>query len=76
MASINKVAFDIDNLTIHSAVNIPMQQSLYSLPNLSLDSLNRLTCRYEQLQFVVIGEILFVGARMFNFINNRIRSIK
>jgi hypothetical protein len=24
----------------------------------------------------VIGEILFVGARMFNFINNRIRSIK
>ncbi len=35
-----------------------------------------LTCRYEQLQLVMINEILVVGVRMFNVINNRLRSIK
>jgi len=44
MASIGKVAFNIDDLTIHSTLNILVQQSLSSLPNLSSDSLNRLTC--------------------------------
>jgi hypothetical protein len=47
MASIGKVAFNIDGLTIHSTLNIPIQQSLSSLPNLSSNSLNRLTCRCE-----------------------------
>jgi hypothetical protein len=61
MASIGKIAFNIDNLTMHSTLNILVQQSLSSLPNLSLYSLNRLTCQYEQLQLVVINEISFVG---------------
>ncbi len=56
MASIGKVAFNIDGLTIHSTLNIHVQQSLSNLPNLSLDSLNRLICRYEQLQLIVIEE--------------------
>jgi hypothetical protein len=47
MASIGKVAFNIDSSTIHSTLNILVQQPLSSLPNLSLDSLNRLTCQYE-----------------------------
>ncbi len=76
MASIGKVVFNIDSLTIHSTLNILVQQSLSSLPNLSSNSLNRFTCRYEQLQLVVINEISFVGARMFNVIDNRLRSIK
>jgi hypothetical protein len=76
MASIGKVAFNIDSLTIHSTLNIFVQQSLSSLPNLSLDSLNRLTCQYEQLQLVVINEISFVDVIMFNDIGNRLRSIK
>jgi hypothetical protein len=61
---------------MHSTLNIPVQQSLSSLPNLSLDSLNRLTCQYEQLQLVVINEISFVDVIMFNDIGNRLRSIK
>ncbi len=61
--------------TLHSALNIFLQQSLSSLPNLSIDSLNRLSCRYEQLQLIVINEISFVGARMLNVIDNRLRSI-
>jgi hypothetical protein len=63
MASINKIAFNIDDLTIHSAMNIHFQQSLSNLPNLPLNSLNRLTCRYEQLQLVVINEMSLVGAK-------------
>jgi hypothetical protein len=76
MASTCKVAFNIDGLIIYSTLNIPVQQSLFNLPNLSLDSLNRFTCLYEQLQFVVIDEISLVGVIMFNVINNRLRSIK
>ncbi len=51
-------------------------KSLSNLPNLSLDSLNKFTCQYEQLQLVVIDGISLIGARMFNVINNRLRSIK
>ncbi len=76
MALICKIVFNIDGLTIHVVLNIHVQQSLFSLPNLSSDSLNRLTCRYEQLQLVVIDEISLVGAQMFNVIDIRLRSIK
>jgi hypothetical protein len=44
MASIGKVSFNIDGLTKHSTLNIHVQQSLFSLPKLSLNSLNRFTC--------------------------------
>jgi len=44
MASIGKSTFNIvDLMLIYSTLNIPIQQSLSSLPNLSLYSLNRLT---------------------------------
>ncbi len=76
MASISVVAFNIDDLTIHSTLNIYVQQSLFCLPNLSSDSLKGLTCWYEELQLVVIDEISLVGARMFNVISNRLRCIK
>ncbi len=57
MALIGKIAFNIDGLTIHSKLNIIVQQSLSNLPNLSSNSLNMLTCQYEHLQLVVIDEI-------------------
>jgi hypothetical protein len=76
MASIKKTTFNIDGLTIHSTLNILVQQSLFNLPNLSLDSLNSFACQYEQLQLVVKDEISLVGAKMFNVINNKPRSIK
>jgi hypothetical protein len=40
-----------------------------------MNTLNMLTCQYEQLELVV-DEISLVGARMVNVIDNRIRSIK
>jgi hypothetical protein len=75
MASTSKITFNINVLIIHSTLNTPVQQSLFSLLNLSSNSLNRFTCRYKQLQ-LVINEILLVGARLFNVIDNRLRSIK
>jgi hypothetical protein len=54
MASTSKATFNIDGQTIHLALNIPIQQTLTNLSNLSLDSLNGLTCQYEQLQLIVI----------------------
>jgi hypothetical protein len=54
MASTNKIIFNIDGLTIHLASNKSVQQSLFNLPNLSLDSLNRFTCQCEQLQLIEI----------------------
>jgi hypothetical protein len=56
-------------------LNIPTKQILFSLPNLSIDSLNKFTCRYEQLQ-LIIDEISLDGARMLNVIDNRLKSIK
>jgi hypothetical protein len=75
MALISKVVFIIDGLIIHSTLNIPIQQFLFSLPNLSIDSLNKFTCKYEQLQ-LIIDEISLDGARMLNVIDNRLKSIK
>ncbi len=56
MAPTGKIVFNIDDLTIHSTLNIPIQQSLSNLRNLSSYSLNWLTCQYEQFQLVVIDE--------------------
>jgi hypothetical protein len=49
---------------MHLTLNIHVEQSLFSLLNLSSYSLNRLTCQYEQLQIVMIDEISLVGARI------------
>jgi hypothetical protein len=76
MASTCKATFNIDGLTIHLTLNIPIQQSLFDLPKLSTNTLNILTCQYEKLQLVVIDEISLVGARMINVINNRLKFIK
>jgi hypothetical protein len=76
MALTSKVVFNIDDLTIHSTLNIPIQQSLSNLPNLSSYSLNWLKCQYEQFQLVVIDEISVVSAKMFNITNNKLKSIK
>ncbi len=46
------------------------------MPNLLSNSLDRFMCWYQQLQIVVIDEILLVGARMLNVINNMLRFIK
>jgi hypothetical protein len=70
MASKIKVTFNIDVVTIYSLLNILVQQLL---SNLSLNSLKRLLCRYESLQLIMINKISFVGVKMFNVINNKLK---
>jgi hypothetical protein len=65
-----KVGFNINNQIIHLTLNIPIQQTLTNISNLSLNSLNELTFRYGQLHWIVINEISLVNARMFNVIDN------
>jgi len=72
----SKITFNIDGLIKYLTLNIPFQQFLFSLSNLSRYSINRLTCQYEQLHIVMIFEISFVRVRMLNVIDNRLRSIK
>ncbi len=55
---------------------IYVQQSLFKLSNLTTDALNKITCRYEQLQLVAINEISFVGVIMLNVIDSKVKSIK
>jgi hypothetical protein len=69
MALTSHVAFIIDGLTL----SILVQQTLSNLLNLSTISLNGLTCRYEQLQLIVIDEISLVGARTLNVIDNGLK---
>ena len=76
IAFIGKAAFNIGGTTIHSALHIPINQSLSNLNKLSTKTLSKLTEQYEQLQFIVIVEISLVGARLLNAINQRLCSIK
>jgi hypothetical protein len=76
MAFTGKVAFNIGGTTIHSALHIPINQSLSNLGKLSTETLSKLTDQYEQLQFIVLDEISLVGARMLNAIDQKLRSIK
>ena len=76
MAFTGKAVFNIDGCTIHSALRIPINQSLSNMGKLSLELLNKLTDDYEQIKLIVIDEISLVGARMLDAIDQRLRSIK
>jgi hypothetical protein len=49
MAFNRKVAFNIGGTTIHLALHIPINQSLFNLGKLSIETLSKLTNHYEQL---------------------------
>jgi hypothetical protein len=54
MASTNKATFNIGWSNNNWTLNIFVQQTLTNILNLSLDSSNKFTCQYEQLQLMVI----------------------
>ena len=69
MAFTCKTTFNIDACTIHSALHIPINQSLLNMGKLSSELLNKLTDDYEQIKLRVIDEISLVGARMLDAID-------
>jgi hypothetical protein len=58
MAYIRKAAFNIDGITIHSSLSIPI--NCKDLPSLNFEKLNNLVKKYDQFQSIVLNK---------NFIN-------
>jgi len=71
MAYTRKAAFNI-----HSALHIPINQSLSNIGKQSSKLLNKLIDQYEQIKLIVVDEISLVGARMLDAIDQGLRSIK
>jgi len=46
------------------------------LPSLSLEQLDNLIKKYDQLQLIVLNEISLIGKRILKFIDPQLRSIK
>ena len=65
-------AYNINGMTIHSALSMNIGQHL----PLSADKSNTLQTQLEQLQVLVIDEISMIGANMLNNIHNRLQEIK
>jgi hypothetical protein len=69
MVSIGKFEFNIDGQTIHLTFSTNINKSI----KLSLDSLKKLTCRYELLQLVLIDGMFPITIKMFNVIDHQLR---
>jgi hypothetical protein len=74
MAFIGKAAFNIGGTTIHSTLYICVNQSLSNPGN--CQPKHFVADQYEKLQFIVLDEVSLIGARMFNVVDRRLRSIK
>jgi hypothetical protein len=74
MAHIGKTTFNIDGTTIHSSLSIPL--NFKGLPSLSLERLDNLVKKYDQLQLIVLDEISLVGKIILKLIDFLLRSIK
>jgi hypothetical protein len=73
VTSIGKITINVDGRTIHLVLNIPIQQTLANisnLSNLSSNYLNRFICQYEQLQFIITDEISLLHVGMLNVIDH------
>jgi len=74
MAYIRKTTFNIDGTIIHSIFSIPL--NFKDIPSLSLEWLDNLVKKYDQLQSIVLDEISLVGKIILKFTDFRLRSIK
>jgi hypothetical protein len=74
MAYIRKVAFNIDGIIIHSSLSIPI--NCKDLPSLSLEQLDNLVKKYDQLQLIVLNEISLIGKIILKLIDPQFISIK
>jgi hypothetical protein len=59
---------------IHSSLSIPF--NCKDLPSLSLEQLDNLVKKYDQLQLIILDEISLMGKRILKFIDLQLRSIK
>jgi hypothetical protein len=67
MAYTGKTMFNIDRITIHLSLSIPL--NCKDLPSLSSKQSNILINKYNQLQLIVLDEISLIGKRILKFID-------
>jgi len=67
MAYTRKATFNIDGITIHSSISIPLNYE--DLPSFNLERLDNLIKKYDQLQLIVLDEISLIGKIISKYIN-------
>ena len=77
LAPTGKAAFNIRGCTIHSALSVPANRSLYSYQRLDSSTPNSLRNKLGGLKVIFVDEISMVGNSMFNVqLNKRLQEIK
>ncbi|XP_050339187.1 uncharacterized protein LOC126765663 [Bactrocera neohumeralis] len=74
-APTGKAAFGIGGLTLHSIFSLPVNQLNRELRPLSSDIVNSLYSKLADLKLIIIDEISMVGARMFSYVDARLKQI-
>ena len=69
-------AFNIEGMTIHSALLLHTQKGSKDIGQLSFDKLNSLRSKLENLNLLIIDEVSMVGADMLLNIHRRLDEIK
>ena len=69
-------AFNIEGMTIHSALLLHTQQGSKDSGQLSFEKLNSLRSKFENLHLLIIDEVSMVGADMLLNIHRRLDEIK
>ena len=69
-------AFNIEGMTIHSALLLQTQRGSNDSGQLSFEKLNSLRSKLENLQLLIIDEVSMVGADMLLNIHRRLDEIK
>lgn len=75
LAPTGKASYNIQGLTIHSALRIPVNQFVGLLSKLSDDELGNFRSKYRNLKIIIIDEFSMVGIKLFSFIDQRLRLI-
>ena len=71
-APTGKAAFNIEDITLHSAFKIPANRG-FEYCALDSNRLNTIRARLKKRKTVFIDEISMVGSGMFNFLNARLQ---
>ena len=74
-APTGKAAYNIRGNTLHSAFQVPANQSILNYKPLHMQDLNIMRNKYMKLKVVFIDEISMAGNKLFNFVNLRLKEI-
>jgi nucleoside-triphosphatase THEP1 len=74
-APTGKAAFNIKDITLHSAFVLPLNQYGAEMPPLSSSISNTILSKLHDLKLIIIDEISMVGIKQFGQINLRLQQI-